>query len=232
MIKESEEHKPLLRWDILWRWALASFIGLAVASIVFHILPHNFRYPLEDENIWLEQPWRIAVLNFVLYTPISLAQWIILRLFVRRAWWWLFVTLGSVVIVYPGIIWILWTLKLDDPAWFVWFLGLGGSSVYIVAQWIALLRWARSAWIWGIGIVVAAIGGFVVLNIITTISAALTQLLGDIELIDQLLIVAGSCLYQIILGGILAMFLQVASRNAMTQTTMGSNYGRYNAPGE
>src|SRR5688572_6157074 len=91
-----------LRWDLWRRWALTSLIGIVVASALYRALPRGLAYPQADENIWLQQPWRLAVLNCVFYTPISLAQWLVLRRYVRQAWWWPIVTLGSVVVVYPA----------------------------------------------------------------------------------------------------------------------------------
>jgi hypothetical protein len=93
-ISGQSAHKRLLHWDIWWRWALASLVGITVATMLYWALPDSLVNPLDDEDIWLIQPWRVAVLTCVFYTPISLAQWLVLRRYVPRAWWWLVVTWG------------------------------------------------------------------------------------------------------------------------------------------
>src|SRR5262245_33773650 len=108
-IRRQGIHTQWLRWDIWGRWALASLIGITVANILYRALPNALLYPLDDEDIWLIQPWRVAALTCVYYTPISLAQWFALRRYVPHAWWWLLVTLGGAVVLYPSSICVLYT---------------------------------------------------------------------------------------------------------------------------
>jgi hypothetical protein len=225
-----------LRWDLWWRWALISLIGIIVGSMLEQALPDALRYPRDDENIWLAQPWRVAVLTCVYYTPISLAQWLVLRRYVRRAWWWLLITLGSVAVVYPVSIWVLWNLAhvfgrsgLEVPglillefAWAVWFLGLGGGSIYLVTQWVALLRWTTSIRIWGIWFGITSLGWLFVLRLIALFSSDLAaNAASDGGFLDQLYMIAAPGLYQLTLGGVLATIFQPDSLSEMPQTTRG-----------
>ena len=64
--------------------------------------------------------------------------------------------MGSTVVLYPVGIWFLWTVlyriwpvfSIGELAWFFWFLGMGGLSVYALAQWLAPLLWRRTIWLW------------------------------------------------------------------------------------
>lgn len=239
-ISECAAHQRQLRWNIWWHWALISLLGVIVAVSLERALPDALRYPLADENIWLEQPWRVAALTFVYYTPISLAQWLVLRRSVRRAWWWLIVTLGGVVVVYPGSIWALYSLALFvgrsglelpgaillELAWWVWFLGLGGGSVYLVAQWIALRRWTRNTKAWAVWFVATSVGWFLMLRLIATLSAGFPEAVSDGGSMDLLQAIAFASLYQLTLGGALAAILQLDARSEMPQTAPGGGEGR------
>jgi hypothetical protein len=82
------------------------------------------------------------------YGPITVAQWMIIRRYVRHAIWWIGVTLGSVAIVYPLTIWTLWTLDLDLLATIVWFFELGSGMFATVGQWSVLRQWTQRSRIW------------------------------------------------------------------------------------
>ena len=200
-----------LRWDIWWRWALISFLGIIVGSMLYNLLPDALANPQADEDIWLEQPWRVAVLACIYYTPIALAQWLVLWRYVPRAWWWLIITVGSVVVIYPGSIWLLWNIRQWDLASDVWFLGLEGGSVYVVAQWLALRRWTRSPGIWGIWFVATSLGWLCVMSVIALFSAGIAESppYGSLSALLHGLALAG--LYQLLIGGALAALLQPAT---------------------
>lgn len=202
-------HSPALRWDIWWRWVMISVLGIIVANVLYRTLPNPLLNPSADETIWLKQPWRVVVLSAMFYTPISLAQWFVLRRYVSHAWWWLTITLGSVVVIYPAIIWLVWSLGQWDLASDVWFFGLGGGSIYIVAQWAALLRWTRNVRIWGICFVLTSICWLVVLSAIALLNSDLTSHPArDGGYGDILQTIILSSLYQLTIGGVLATILQ------------------------
>ena len=197
-----------LRWEIWWRWTLFSLIGITVANVIYDMLPHALRYPQADENIWLEESWRVAALTCAYYTPVSLAQWLVLRRYVHQSWWWLLITLGSVVIVYPGSIWVLYALGQWEPAGWVWLLGMGGITVYVVAQWVALRRWTRNTWILGMWMIVAAGGILVMLNVIEMVNLDITKRMSNAGFLNILYRIAVSALYQMTLGGVLTVILR------------------------
>jgi hypothetical protein len=111
-------------------------------------------------------------MNAVYYTPIIVTQSLVLWKYVRRAWWWPTIILGSVIVIYPTTIWMFENLGriflksgleglayiVWELSWAVWFFGLGGSSVYLVAQWVAMLRWTDKMDIWGLSFVVTSFG--------------------------------------------------------------------------
>jgi hypothetical protein len=220
-----------LRWGFYSRWLVAALIGISIGLALENALPHEVRYPQEDENIWLEQPWRLIPLTCAYYIPLSLAQWLVLRRYVRHAWWWLLITLGSVIVGYPASIYALWNLGLVfgrnglelpgtillELAWIVWFFGLGGISVYFVAQWLAMLCWSSSKRNWGIGWVATSLGWLLALMLLAWITGSTEQARGN-DFTEKLYTFASAGLYQITLGGVLAIIVQPNLGSETTQT--------------
>lgn len=141
----------VLRWNVWWQWSGVSLVGVVVGALLLGLLDPILLPLGADEDFPLYHPWRLAVLNGVLYAPLSGFQWWILRPYLPRAWAWLIVPMGSVILLYPGAIWLLLAVGRDDAAWLIWFAGLGGSALYGIMQWLTPLAWiARNPrwWIW------------------------------------------------------------------------------------
>lgn len=224
-VRRQRANARVFRWDIWWRWALASLIGIIVAHGVYQALPRVLHFPLDDEDIWLIQSWRVAVLTCVYYTPLSLAQWLVLRRSAARSWWWIIITLGSVVILYPGSIWALWTLQQWDLASDIWFFGVGGGSVYLVAQWVAMLRWAHNRRVWGLWLAATTVGWFCVLSVNAYLNADRVVRVGAEDLGELVRGMVLSWLYQLTLGGALAAILTPDPLSEMTQTAVAVDEG-------
>jgi hypothetical protein len=211
------------QWSLLWRWTLISLIGSIVGTTLYHQLPDALVNPQADENIWLEQPWRLAVINAVYYTPIILAQWLLLWRYVRQAWRWPTIILGSVVVVYPATIWMFEKLGRMfvggglggaayiawELSWAVWFLGVEGSTTYLVTQWLAMLCWTHNKAMWGLSLVTTSFGWLVLFSLLVQsrnwISSGSTSYY---RLFDDLYIVVTASLYQLTIGAVLAIILQ------------------------
>jgi hypothetical protein len=214
---------PQLRWDFWWRWMLMSLIGITIGTILYYLLPDALTHPQADENIWLEQPWRLAVMNAVYAVPIVLAQFLVLWNYVWLAWWWPTIILGSVIVIYPITIsifenlgWLFHNSGLERPAylvweisWFVWFFGFGGSAVYLFAQWIAMFRWTRNVRALALSFVVTSLGSLLVLRILALFSPGVSSAaVSDSALSDQLHTIVNASLYQFAIGGVLAVLIK------------------------
>lgn len=209
-------------WNLWWWWTLVSIVGIIGGTILYAPLPDALINPQADENIWLEQPWRLAIMNAVYYTPIIVTQSLVLWNYVRRAWWWPTIILGSVIVIYPTTIWmfenlgrILLKSRLEGLAyivwelsWAVWFFGLGGSSVYLVAQWVAMLCWTDKKDLWGLSFAVTSFGWLMVLGGIKLFSPEVPlNTANEHVLRDQLYPIIIASLYQLTIGGVLAMII-------------------------
>jgi hypothetical protein len=146
------------------------------------------------------------VLNGVLYAPLSLAQWWILRRYIPRAREWLVLTIGSVVLIYPGLIWLFLTIGLEDPAWLVWYLGLGGSAIYGLVQCLTPVRWLSLTKRWFLWPAAALVVGTTVLQISQRF-ASLWQIQLSATEPGAMIMTWG--IYYVVMGLILAYILQV-----------------------
>jgi hypothetical protein len=124
--------------------------------------------------------------------------------------------LGSVVVIYPGAIWLLLAVGLEDGAWFVWFLGLGGSAIYGVAQWLTPLRWISINKRWWIWLVAAVAIGPMVLQI-SNYLASIWQT--RLSATDPGAMIATWGIYYVLMGLILAFILQVPTIQPDMTTT-------------
>ncbi len=165
-------NRSLLRWDVWWWWMLASVLSVIIAIVSYHSLPQELAHPL-NEDIWLIQPWRIVLVNSLFYLPQSVLQWFVLRRYAHHAWWWPMTTLGSVIVLYPCILWVLWSLGYYDIAADIWFIGLGSSTIYIVAQWVTLVFWMQNKWLGLIWIIIAPMDIIIVLFVNALINGGL-----------------------------------------------------------
>lgn len=194
------------RLDIWWRWSCVSIIGVILGALLLRYLESLLLPPRMDmdEDFQLWHPWRLAALNGVLYAPLSIAQWWILRRSISRAVEWLVLTIGSVVLIYPSLIWLFSTLGLENLAWFVWFFGLGGSAVYALAQCLTPLRWLSISKRWLLWPAAALVVGTSVLQISQQFAALWhTQLSAT----DPRAMIATWGVYYVIMGLILAYIL-------------------------
>lgn len=132
----------------MWRSSVPVVGGVLVALMLYAMLYSLFIPLHSDEDLETMQPWWLAGLNFVYYTPICLAQWLVLRRYVRRAFWWVIATLMGVSVVQPSMVGILWALDLDMLAFVAWLFGLGSGMFAAISQWIVLRRWTRRSTHW------------------------------------------------------------------------------------
>jgi hypothetical protein len=204
-INTHEHISRSFRWDVWWRWSIVSFIGAVLGALLLRELDPILLPLGTDEDFQLWEPWRLAVLNGVLYAPLSLVQWWILRRYISSAVEWVMITIGSVVVVYPGMIWLFLTIGLEDPAWFVWFLGLGGSGVYGLAQCLTPLRWLSVTKRWLLWPAAAVVVGTLVLQISQQF-ANVWQM--HLSATDPRAMIATWGIYYTLMGLVLAYMLQ------------------------
>ena len=140
-----KDHREVVRWGFWLRWLIASVIGLGMGVLLWLGVGMGMEVVGIGSQGMVSRVLLPGLVGATFGTPFGIAQWIVLRRYLRRAGWWVLATaLGYVIVFLLGASFFPQgdTIELEPGQQVL----LGTVLGAVVAVPAALLQWLLVLW--------------------------------------------------------------------------------------